>query len=101
MDKKITTLVALGGDICPPELFWKNRQRGVPQNYIGHGVCFISALSTKSKVLYTREKYQTISLKIFICIQGEDGSPSPSWAQRIHLPQQIRLSHRSAFILKL
>ena len=59
------------GHSCPPELFQKNRQRGEPQNYIGHGVGFICAFSTKLKVLYTREKYQTISSKIFICIQGE------------------------------
>ena len=84
-------LGCFGGNSCPPELFWKDRQRGEPQNYIGHGVGFICTLSTKLKVLYTGKKYQTISSKI--CIQGEDGSPSSFWAQRIHLLQQIRLSH--------
>ena len=63
MDKKITTLVALGGHSCPPELFWKNRQRGQPQNYIGHGVGFIFALSIKLKVLYTREKISDYQFK--------------------------------------
>ena len=71
MDKKITTLVALGGTFALLNYFGKNRQRGEHQNYISHSVAFICALSTKLKVLYTREKYQTISLKIFICIQGE------------------------------
>ena len=57
MDKKITTWLLLGGGYsCLPELFQKNRQRGEPQNYFGCGVGFIFALSTKLKVLYTREK---------------------------------------------
>ena len=62
MDKKITTVVALGGYSCPPELFWKNRLRGEPQNYFGHGVDLICALSTKLKVLYTREKNVRLSV---------------------------------------
>ena len=64
MDMKITTLVALGGGhSCSPELFWKDRQRGEPQNYIGHGVSFICDLSTKLKVLYTREKMSDYQFK--------------------------------------
>ena len=49
-------LSCFGGHSCHPELFQKNRQRGEPQNYIGSGVGFICALSTKLKLLYTREK---------------------------------------------
>ena len=63
-------LGCFGGHSCPPELFQKKRQRGEPQNYFGCGVGFICALSTKFKVLHTREKIsvQTISTKIVICI---------------------------------
>ena len=48
---------------CPPELFQKNRQRGEPQNYFGHGVGFICVLSTKLKVLYTKEKISDYHFK--------------------------------------
>ena len=56
-------LGCFGGHSCPPELFQKDRQRGEPQNYFGHGVGFICALSTKLKLLYTREKISDYQFK--------------------------------------
>ena len=83
-----------GEHSCPPELFQKNRHRGGSQNYFGHGVGFICALSTKLRVLYTREKISGCQFKnLSFVFRVKDGSPSPFWAWRIHFLQQIRLSH--------
>ena len=51
------------GYSCLPELFLKNRRRGEPQYYFGHGAGFICALSTKLKALYTREKISDYQFK--------------------------------------
>ena len=83
----------LWGHSCPPELFLKNRQTGEPQNYFGHSAGFIHALSTKLRYCTLAKNIRLSVRKLSFVFRVKDGSPSPFWARRIHLLQQIRLSH--------
>ena len=94
-------LDCFGGHSCPPELFQKHRQRGEPQNYIGHGVGFICPLNKIVQLYCTLEKkYQTISLKIVICILGERWMSQPFLGLE-NPSSPANKVFTSAFILKL
>ena len=70
MDKKITTLVTLvGGTVALLNYFGKIDEEE-PQNYFGCGLHLICALSTKFKVLYTREKISDYQFENFHLYSG-------------------------------
>ena len=94
-------LSCFGGHSCLLNYFRKiDKQESLRIFLAVVWVLSVTSPTTKLKVLYTSEKYQTISLKIVICIQGKRWISQPFLGlENPYSPANKAFT--SAFILKL
>ena len=100
MDKKITTLVALGGTVALLNYLGKIDEEESLKIILAM-VWVLSVPSQQNERYCTLEKkFQTISMKIVICIQSESWISQP-FLDLENLSSPANKAFTSAFILKL